>query len=273
MPHLAVCSWSLQPTGPADLAAKVRECGLHAVQLALDPIRNGEWDEAATVRALQDAEITIVSGMMGTKGEDYSTLDSIKATGGVRPDETWPDNLEAAKANAALAERLGLPLVTFHAGFLPHDPTDPERERMLDRLNQIIEVFRARGVSIAFETGQETADTLLSVLPQTPGAGVNFDPANMILYAMGDPINALNKLADHVAQIHIKDATPTTTPGQWGDEVVVGTGAVDWTAFFEVYEHAGLHCDLVIEREAGDHRIRDVRAAAELVRVHGPACV
>lgn len=268
MPRLAVCSWSLQPTGPADLAAKVRECGLDAIQLALDPIRTGEWDEAETVRALQD--ITLVSGMMGTKGEDYSTLETIKATGGVRPDETWPDNLEAAKANADLAAGLGLKLVTLHAGFLPHDPSSPERATMLDRLNQIVGVFGDRGVSVAFETGQETADTLLSVLPSTPGAGINFDPANMILYAMGDPIEALNHLSRHVAQIHVKDANPTATPGTWGSEEPVGAGAVDWDEFFAVYRRAGLRCDLVIEREAGDQRVADVRKAAALVRAKCP---
>ena len=270
MPRLGVCSWSLQPTGPAALAAKVGRAGLHAIQLALDPIRTGEWEEAETSRALSGKGITAVSGMMGTKGEDYSTLETIKATGGVRPDATWPDNLAAARANADLAARLGLPLVTFHAGFLPHDPADPERGRMLDRLAQVIEVFGARGVGVAFETGQESADTLLGVLAELPGAGVNFDPANMILYAMGDPIESLRKLAPHVAQIHIKDANPTAAPGSWGSEQAAGTGAVDWDAFFAVYREAGLGCDLVIEREAGDARVEDVRTAAALVRAKGP---
>jgi L-ribulose-5-phosphate 3-epimerase len=271
MPHLAVCSWSLQPTGPADLAAKVRDCGLDAIQLALDPIRSGQWNEAETARALADEGITALSAMMATKGEDYTTLDTIKSTGGVRPDATWPDNLQAAKANADLAARLGLKLVTLHAGFLPHRPADPERARMLDRLRQIVGAFNARGVAVAFETGQESADTLLGVLAEVPGARINFDPANMILYAMGDPIESLRKLAPHVAQIHIKDANPTPTPGAWGSEAPAGSGAVDWDAFFAAYRTAGLRCDLVIEREAGEQRVADVRTAAALVRTKGPA--
>jgi L-ribulose-5-phosphate 3-epimerase len=270
MPRLAVCSWSLQPTGPADLATKLADCGLNAVQLALDPLRTGEWDQAETVRTLADAGITVSSGMMVTKGEDYTTLDTIKVTGGVRPDETWPDNLAAAQANADLAQRLGIPLVTLHAGFLPHDPANPERARMLDRLAQIIDVFSQRDVRVAFETGQESADTLLGVLDELPGASVNFDPANMILYGMGDPVDSLRKLAPHVAQIHIKDANPTTTPGTWGSEEPAGTGAVDWDAFFGVYHSAGLTCDLVIEREAGDARVPDVRTAAALARNSQP---
>ncbi len=269
-PRLGVCSWSLQPTSPPDLAAKVADCGLNAIQLALDPIRTGQWDEAETVRTLAAADITILSGMMTTESEDYSTLDTIKATGGIRPDTTWPTNLAAANANADLAARLGLPLVTLHAGFLPHDAANPERTKMLDRLAQLIEVFAARNIRLAFETGQESADTLLDVLadlpPSTLPAGVNFDPANMILYNMGDPIAALQSLAPHVTQLHIKDATPTESPGTWGTEVAVGTGAVDWDAFFTAYRNTGLSCDMVIEREAGGSRIADVRSAAALAR-------
>ncbi len=273
-PRLAVCSWSLRPTGPADLAAKVRACGLDAVQLALDPIRRGEWDEGETVRVLDGEGVAVVSGMMGMKGEDYSTLESIRRTGGVRTDETWPENLAAAEANAALAQRLGLGLVTFHAGFLPHEQADPERERMLDRLRRLAGVFGSRGVRVALETGQETADTLIAVLddlnagPDAPPApvGVNFDPANMILYGMGDPITAFTRLSHHVAQVHLKDARPTERPGTWGTETPLGDGAVRWPDFFYVYRDADLRCDLVIERESGERRVEDVQSAAEYVR-------
>jgi len=267
MPRLGVCSWSLQPSSPADLAAKVGQCGIDSVQLALDPVRRGAWHEAESLRVLEANGISIISGMMAMKGEDYSTLRSIRATGGVRPDATWEENLAAARGNASLAERLGLSLVTFHAGFLPEEADDPERSVMLDRLRRLVEVFAERGVRVAFETGQESADTLLGVLAELPeSVGVNFDPANMILYGMGDPIESLRVLGPRVAQIHIKDALPTDEPGTWGSEAAAGEGAVRWGEFFGVYRASGLSCDLVIEREAGAARIPDVRAAASLVR-------
>ena len=270
MPRLAVCSWSLQPTGPADLAARVNACGVDAVQLALDPIRRGEWDEAETVRVLTDADIAVLSGMIEMAGEDYSTLDTIKETGGVRPDSTWDANLAAAKDNAELAARLGLGLVTFHIGFVPHDAADPERDKLIDRCRQIVAQFDAHNIRIAFETGQEAADTLLPVLAAMPDSvGVNFDPANMILYGMGDPIDAIRTLAPRVKQIHIKDATPAETPGMWGTEQPAGGGAVDWDAFFGVYRELGLACDLVVEREGGTQRVEDVRTGATLVRAQG----
>ena len=275
-PRIGVCSWSLRPGSVSELVDGLRSVGISYVQLALDPIRRGEWDERATRDALAIAGITIVSGMMGMKGEDYSTLESIRRTGGVRPTETWEANLTAARANAAIAARLGISLVTFHAGFLPEDPRDAERAAMVSRLSDMCRVFANAGVRTAFETGQESAVTLSGVLDELVArvglisSGVNFDPANMILYAMGDPVESLQRLAPRVLQIHVKDAVPTTTPGTWGREVVAGTGAVDWRGFFAAYRTAGLRCDVVIEREAGPMRVADIIAARRLIESHFP---
>jgi L-ribulose-5-phosphate 3-epimerase len=270
MRRIAVCSWSLRPTGPEDLVNKLKACGANAVQLALDPIREGSWDERETKDRLANAGIEIASGMMGMAGEDYSTLESIKSTGGVRLDEKWPTNHTAAEMNAAIARRLGITLVTFHAGFLPHDPADPERRVMIERLRQIVDAFAAKGVQVAFETGQESAETLLSVLDELarPSVGVNFDPANMILYGMGEPVAALRALLRHVKQIHIKDARATRTPGTWGDEVTAGTGEVNWAAFISLARRELPNVHLCIEREAGESRVEDIRAARELLRSH-----
>lgn len=266
MSTLAVCSWSLRPHSPTELVKNVQSCGISAVQLALDPIRDGSWDESQTQQLLRDAKITIISGMMGTVGEDYSTLETIARTGGIRPDTTWPANLANARENAAIAQRLGLRLITFHAGFLPHHRGDIERTRMLDRLRQIADVFGSCNVQVAFETGQENADTLVDVMQELnhPNTGVNFDPANMILYGMGEPVAALHKLATYVRQIHIKDAIPTSVAGTWGQEVAAGTGAVAWPQFFDLVK-TSLNVNLAIEREAGDTRIADIQAARELV--------
>jgi sugar phosphate isomerase/epimerase len=138
---------------------------------------------------------------------------------------------------------------------------------LLRRLRQVVDVFADQGVHLAFETGQETADTLLHALAELdrPRAGVNFDPANMLLYGMGDPIAALGLLAPHVRQIHIKDARRTKTPGTWGEEVPAGTGEVNWKQFFAVVAERELSVDLMIEREAGNDRVGDIVTARKLV--------
>lgn len=264
--RVGVCSWSVRAGSPAELAERVRAIGVDCLQLALDPLRTRRWSTSETVQTLRMAQLEIRSGMMGTAGEDYSTLDTIRATGGVRPDQHWEENQRAASANARLAHELGLGLITFHAGFLPEEP-GAERTKLVGRLREIVDRFAEHDVRAAFETGQEHAATLLSFLEELdrPSAGVNFDPANMLLYDKDEPTKALAELAPWVRQIHVKDARRTSVPGTWGQEVAVGTGEVDWRAFFDVVAARDLRVDLMIEREAGDERVGDMRAARELV--------
>ena len=158
--RLAVCSWSLQPASPAQLIEHLRTIGLSRVQLALDPLREQPAVWGGTAAMFREHGITIVSGMFGTVGEDYTSLETIRRTGGLVPDETWEQNWANAQANATLAQQLGLNLVTFHAGFLPHEESDPEFAKLLQRIRLVAEVFAAKGIDLAFETGQETADSL-----------------------------------------------------------------------------------------------------------------
>lgn len=266
--RVGVCSWSLRPCSVEALLKGVGACGLDAVQLALDPIRRGEWDEAEVVERLRSSGISVLSGMMAMAGEDYSTLAAIERTGGVAPDETWAANRAAAVENAAIARRLGIGLVTFHAGRVPGDRADPRRAETLRRIRVIGEMFAEAGVRIAFETGQDSARDLVETLEELADLepGVNFDPANMLLYGSDDPIGALRRLSVWVRQAHIKDAKPPARRGQWGEEVRAGEGSVDWRAFFETLRERAPGVDMVIEREAGDDRVGDVIAAARLVR-------
>ncbi len=266
--RLAVCSWSLQPKDPRELLDHLKQIGIPRVQIALDPIRSEPaiWGNFGALAAQNG--ITLVSGMFGTIGEDYTTMETIRRTGGVVPDETWEENWRNIQATADLAANMNLRLMTFHAGFLPHDERDPGYAGLTERLRKIADVFAARKIDLGLETGQETADALkrfLQVLDR-PNVGVNFDPANMILYEKGDPIAALETLAPSLKQCHIKDARRTLKPGRWGDEVVVGTGQVNWLQFFGVLDRIGFEGDLCIEREAGNQRAADIRAAREYLR-------
>jgi sugar phosphate isomerase/epimerase len=208
-------------------------------------------------------DVTFISGMFSTVGEDYSTLDSIQRTGGVTPDATWSENWRNCQAVVPIAKKLELKLITFHAGFMPHDSGDPIFKKLLQRITLMADLFAAQGMELGFETGQESAATLLNFLRQLdrPNVGVNFDPANIILYDQGDPIAALRVLAPRLRQCHIKDAVKTKIPGTWGEEVVVGSGEVDWRAFFQTTAQIGFRGNFVIEREAGEQRIADILAA------------
>ena len=265
--RLAVCSWSLQPERPENLISDLQAIGISRVQIALDPFRAQPnlWESFPDLCARSGIEM--VSGMLATKDEDYTTMESIRRTGGIVPDDTWEENWMNIRKIAAIASGLNIRLVTFHAGFLPHDPTDPGFKKLLSRSRQVADIFADKNILLGLETGQETAGTLAEFLNllERRNVGVNFDPANMILYAQGDPIGALRKLGPWLQQCHIKDARRTRQPGTWGDEVVVGTGEVDWKEFFKTLDEIRFSGDCCIEREAGDSRVADIRAAREYV--------
>lgn len=270
--RLAACSWSLQPADPADLVRKLQAAGVNRVQLALDPLRENPatWGDAGQV--LQSAGIKVVSGMFGCAGEDYSTLETIRLTGGIAPDATWAENRKNMAATVTLASGLGLRLVTFHAGFLPHDETEPGFVKLLERLKIVAGTFAAENILLGLETGQETAPALAALLNRlaAPNIGVNFDPANMILYDQGDPVQALRVLSPWIRQVHLKDARRTRTPGAWGEEVPLGAGDVDWRGFFAALREMRFAGNFVIEREAGGQRVADIQTARNLFEKLNP---
>ena len=268
--RLGLCSWSMRPRDAGHMAAIMEELGVKKLQLGLVPHRDDAGLVDGVPEALARIGARVVSGMFGTVGEDYTTMETIRRTGGIVPDEHWEANQQVARKAAARAGRLGLSLVSFHAGFLPHDMESAGFRKLADRIEVVAGIFGDQGIDLLFETGQETADDLWSFFDHleargVSNLGVNFDPANMILYDKGDPIEALRRLLPRVRSIHIKDAVRTVTPGEWGAEAVVGEGQVDWSAFIRTLAEGGYTGDLLVEREWGDDRVGDARKAIEAI--------
>lgn len=268
--RLGLCSWSMRPRDAGHMAAMMEELGVRKLQLGLVPHRDDAGLVDGVPEALARIGARVVSGMFGTVGEDYTTMETIRRTGGIVPDEHWETNQQVARKAAAKARELGLPLVSFHAGFLPHDMESAGFRKLADRIEVVAGIFGDQGIDLLFETGQETADDLWSFFDHieargVSNLGVNFDPANMILYDKGDPIEALRRLLPRVRSIHIKDAVRTVTPGEWGAEAIVGEGQVDWPAFIRTLAEGGYTGDLLVEREWGDDRVGDARKAIETI--------
>jgi sugar phosphate isomerase/epimerase len=164
---------------------------------------------------------------------------------------------------------LGLSELMLHAGFLPA-PGEPDRKAMLETLAEAGKLAAAKGITLCFETGQETAELLRLTLDElgSPNLKVNFDPANMLLYDMGDPIRAVEILGPDIRSVHVKDAIRTRVAGEWGDEVRLGQGQVNIPEFVNVLKKNGYTGPLVIEREVGDQaaRLNDVRHGLAYLR-------
>src|SRR5262249_4365042 len=127
-----------------------------------------------------------------------------------------------------------------------------------------------KGVTLAFETGQETAELLRLTLDElkAPNLKVNFDPANMLLYDMGDPIRAVEILGPDIRSVHVKDGRRPTRAGEWGAEVPLGQGEVNIPQFLQALKQIGYAGPLVVEREVGDQagRLQDVALGLAYLR-------
>ena len=154
-------------------------------------------------------------------------------------------------------------MVSTHIGFVPAS-NEPAYQTMIGRLREVADLFAQHGLSLAMETGQEAASELLQFLNDVARANVvvNFDPANMLLYGAGNPVDAVRVLGRHVQHVHIKDAICSNQPGtRWGEEVAFGKGQVNAQAFLTTLRSGGYRGPLVIEREAGATRVADVQHA------------
>jgi len=139
---------------------------------------------------------------------------------------------------------------------------------MVDRVKAIADVAGERGLSLLMETGQETADALVTFMDAVgrPNLAVNFDPANVILYGVGEPLEAVNLLKKRIVHVHMKDAKPSAKPGiDWGEEVVLGTGEAEIPRLVSKLRALGYAGPLVIEREAGNQRLADIKEAVRLL--------
>ncbi len=267
---IAVCSWSLQPTGIAQLVAFTHQLRLEHVQLSLGPLLAlDQMQRKRELEILKASGLKLTAATISFAGEDYATINQIRRTGGYVPNEDWPQRQKLSVRAAALAASLGVKMLSTHIGFVPTE-ADPGYAPIKSRVREIAESFRAQDVELLLETGQEPAAELLAFLHdlQSPNVFINFDPANMILYGLGDPIAAVKMLAPFIRHVHVKDATASSRPGlEWGKEVPFGTGQVGPNRFLDALHSIHYAGPLAIEREAGNNRLGDIGTAIENLRV------
>jgi sugar phosphate isomerase/epimerase len=267
---LGVCSWSLQVRSVAELRELLDQLGINVVQIACGDPHHATWDEGDEMPAAARASgIKMSAAMLGFPGEDYTTPQTIKATGGFGNPAWRTERLSRLEWALERTVALGLNVLTLHAGFLP-EIDDPGRPALLDTLAKAADLAHRRGVTLAFETGQETADLLRATLNdlRAPGIKINFDPANMLLYDMGDPIRAVEILGSDICSVHVKDACRPAAKGQWGREVPLGEGEVNIRRFIKALQSVDYKGPLIVEREVGDQagRLRDVARGLALLR-------
>jgi sugar phosphate isomerase/epimerase len=252
-------------TASDDLAHTLRDItgmGIAHGQMAIPggiELEGGAWR-----LALDNAGFTLHTLFGVYNGESYADIPTVQRTVGFVPPATREEREARSIAIIDLAAEMGVPGFATHIGFVPEDAETADYQAVLAMVRRIADHAAKHDITFALETGQETAESLLAFLVavERDNVGVNFDPANMILYGTGDPIEALEVVGPHLITVHAKDGIwpDADAPGSLGREVPLGQGKVDFPAFLAILHKFGYEGPLFIEREAEDPgtRLRDI---------------
>lgn len=248
-----------------------RELGVSTIHLHT-PQKASRTDAKARefLDRLRELELTTTCVFAGFQGESYADIPTVVRTIGLVPKETRAARMHELQEIADFAKLLGVDVVGVHIGFVPHDADSPEYGEVVATTRVICEHLAASGQSLHLETGQEPADVLQHFLGDVgrDNLAVNFDPANMILYGCGEPIDALRTLGGAVRSVHCKDAKWSDRPGEtWGQEVPIGQGDVDFEKYLRTLDEIGYQGPLTIEREIPQEPERQKAEIASAVQV------
>ena len=270
--EIGMCSWSVHKDDEPSLRAVMNELGLRVLHLALGGLlAMDDHQRTSAIDTFHQSPLVISAGMVGFQGENYKSFSHIRQTGGLVPDATAADRAALILRAATICQSLGVSLLTTHIGFVPSKADRVAFDKLVDRLQRLLDRMEPTGVTLCFETGQETAADLHDFLQaiHRPNVGVNFDPANMILYGKGDPVDAVNLLMPYVRHVHAKDArkiTPSNADAWAGEEVPLGQGDARLDQVIATLWKHHYPGALAIEREAGENRRGDVQIGIEFLR-------
>ncbi len=251
--------------------AQIQDLNVPTAQVHAPPTEKLDAQYARQVRdKFEEADIDITLIFCGYPGESYASIQAVRETVGLVPEDTRHERVELTRQIADFARETGAPGIGLHVGFIPEDWDTPEFAEIVGVVKGICEYCRAQELDVNLETGQETAQTLHHFIEEVgrPNLGINFDPANMIIYGSGDPLPALSHVGQHVSSCHCKDATWSDNPGEdFGVETPLGQGDVDIRKFISTLVDIGYRGPLTIEREvSGQRQIDDIRQAITLLK-------
>jgi sugar phosphate isomerase/epimerase len=241
----------------------VRCCQIWMGRRVLTP---GLEKRIAEITLRERIEITTV--FCGFEGERYNDIPTVRATIGLVPESFRSARLAEMKEVAQATRLLGVPAIALHIGYIPPDRGSAAYRGVVSAAQEIADYSGERGLKLTLETGQETAAHLYDFIKDAgrSNLGVNFDPANMLLYGNDQPIPAVEKLAPWLFNVHAKDGNWPTEQGKLGREMPIGEGQVNFPEFVRKLREVGYRGPLIIEREiSGPKQIEDMRGAIQFL--------
>jgi L-ribulose-5-phosphate 3-epimerase len=249
---------------PEATIARVKELGISTCFLSLDDyIGKFNNDLAKELNGLLN-KYGVTPTAAEVVGPGKLTWDFIDgpSTIGIVPRATRAERMAALKQTSDFAKMLSIPNIQTHCGFIPENPGDPLYKEAVIAIRELAEHCSGNGQSFLMETGQETPVTVLRTIQDVnkPNLGVGLDTANLILYGKANPVDAVDILGPHIRSVHAKDGKWPTNPDKLGEEVIIGSGVVDFKQVLTKLHRLGYSGAISIEREtSGPKQIEDVK--------------
>lgn len=239
-------------SGPETLVEKAKAAGFSFIHLSAYDPRLMTEEVGARLRAdmaKHDVEITAL--WAGWPGHVVWDFVEGPVTTGLVPLHLREERAALTKQAAHFAAALGAKTVMTHFGFIPEDLNDERYVSLIPVLRDIAAHCDDLGLGFACETGQETPITLLRTIDDIgmPNVGVNLDPANLLMYGKGNPVDAVDILAPYIRSVHAKDGTYPVNGRELGLEKRLGEGQVDFPALIAKLEAAGFRGGFYVETE------------------------
>lgn len=244
----------------------VAQFGLRAIQLGIPP----SVDCTAVLKdwkaTLANSPVVLTSAVACYEGEDYSSYQQVYESVGFTNAKYRSERIARTIEIANFAHEFGINAVSCHIGFISADTAAPLYKELVDVAQILCDAMAKNGQNFVLETGHESAAVLLKFFVDVgrKNLKINFDPANMILYGSGDPIEALREVQQHVISVHCKDGrSPIPGTGKLGNECTLGEGEVNFPDFIRQLRKMNYIGPLTIEREEPnlDRRTADIHTA------------
>ena len=218
--------------------------------------------------SMKEFDVDVSTFWCGWSGKGEWNFTEGPSTLGLVPEETREMRMKELMFGSDFAKKIDVKNFATHVGFLPENPSTEEYKSIVKDLKVLAEYVKNNGQYFLFETGQETPVTLRRTIEDigTDNLGINLDPANLILYGKGNPIDSLTVFGEYVRDIHGKDGCYPTTGSSLGEEKALGQGMVNFPMFIAKLKEIGYDGPITIEREiSGDEQIRDILMAKEML--------
>ena len=249
-----------------------RKVGLDCFQIAgvledwLAPTPAGRQASDALFELFRKYDMTVPTMFLSYAGQNWADP---KNGIGVFPLPTRAERMILSCRQMEWAARYGIKLISCHAGFVPEEKGE-FYARLIADMKQLLRFAASYGQEFLFETGTETPENLRQLLEDLgePNAGINFDPANLLIYNNGSPAELAEKLSSKIRVVHCKDANYPAEGETRGHETPLGKGGTDFVALLKRLVAGGFRGPLIIEREipSGPEQEKDIIEAVQLLK-------